>query len=74
VNPGYQRIGVGRRLIERQVEAAKNYGSHSFRFTATDNLTDFYRKLGFTLIRKAESFHGLPQAVWEKSLLNGNMA
>lgn len=53
VKPSYQRMGVGRNLIERQLETAKAYGAHWFRLTATENLTDFFRNLGFTLIRKA---------------------
>ncbi|MFN8392258.1 MAG: GNAT family N-acetyltransferase [Bdellovibrionota bacterium] len=68
VRPSLQRRGIGRRLVEKQVEAARSYGARCARFTAPDSLAEFYTKLGFRIIRKAGAFHGLPQAVWESSL------
>ena len=65
VRPSCQGKGIGRRLIERQLFSARKHGAHTFRFTATENLTAYYSKLGFRMIREPEVFHGLPQAVWE---------
>jgi GNAT superfamily N-acetyltransferase len=68
VHRSFQRAGVGTRLIESQLASAREYGAKYFRFTATENLTGYYSKLGFQMIRPPEAFHGLPQAVWEKRL------
>lgn len=68
VHSSLQRHGVGKRLIQLQIQAARNYGSKYFRFTATENLTSYYSKQGFRMIQAAEVFHGLPQAVWELRL------
>ncbi len=68
VHVSLQRRGIGKRLIQLQVQAARDYGSKYFRFTATENLAAYYSDQGFRMIRSAEAFHGLPQAIWELEL------
>lgn len=65
VFPRFQKHGAGKSLVLQQVDAAREYGARAFRFTATENLSTFYSALGFRMIRQAENFHGVPQAVWE---------
>jgi len=68
VRPEFQGKGIGKQLIQAQLNSAKEYGSKYFRFTASENLTSYYSNLGFRMIRPPEAFHGLPQSVWESEL------
>lgn len=68
VHKSLQRCGVGKQLVQLQIQAAREYGSKYFRFTATENLTSYYSELGFQMVRPAKVFHGLPQAVWELTI------
>ena len=68
VHQAFQRQGLGKLLVQRQVILARKFGAKQFRFTATSNLAGFYASLGFRILREAEQFHGLPQAVWNLEL------
>lgn len=59
-----QKKGVGSQLVRKQIEAAKEQGAQSFRFTATPNLENFYKSLGFNRVTDYGMFHGVEQAVW----------
>jgi GNAT superfamily N-acetyltransferase len=64
IHKKHQRHGLGKLLIQRQIQLAREYGARQFRFTATEDLSDYYASQCFIMIRKPESFHGLPQGVW----------
>jgi GNAT superfamily N-acetyltransferase len=68
VHQAFQRRGLGRLLINRQLELARSYGAKCFRFTATTNLNAYYSALGFSMLKEPVSFHGLPQGVWNLDL------
>lgn len=65
VRPSHQKMGFGKLLIDSQTSSARDYGCKAMRFTATEDLSNFYQSLGFSLIQPAKVFHGVPQAVWE---------
>lgn len=58
VAPEHQRKGIARRLVERCIEEAREYECSRV-FTLT-YVPDFFRKVGFVEIDKAE----LPHKVW----------
>ncbi|MBU0757012.1 MAG: GNAT family N-acetyltransferase [Nanoarchaeota archaeon] len=67
VKKKYWGKGFGKMLVEKQTEFAKNLGKKHYRFTAARDVEGFYRKLGFRIISDYKKFHGIPQAIWEKT-------
>ena len=68
VHTDSQRKGIGRQLIQHQLDLAIGAGARQMRFTATPDLDSFYLKLGFDKLREAQDFHGVPQSVWSMKL------
>lgn len=60
IDENYQKQGLGRKLIEKELEEAKNLGLHKV-FALTTQI-DFFKKMGFSLIDKKN----LPlKKIWE---------
>jgi GNAT superfamily N-acetyltransferase len=65
VRPEYQGRLIGKKLFDRQIESAKQFGAEVIRFTTTKSHSDSMRSLGFELISAPSEFHGVTQGVWE---------
>ncbi|OEO31321.1 hypothetical protein VW23_016680 [Devosia insulae DS-56] len=48
VDPEMQRLGLGRRLVERTKELARGMGASTLHVVAADDALAFYRSVGFT--------------------------
>jgi len=68
IHKDVQREGLGKALIAKHLENAKRLGKRIFRFTASEDVADYYEKLGCRRITDYDDFHGSVQAVWEKQL------
>lgn len=60
----FQRRGIGKALTGEAIKLARVFNKQVFRFTAAQNVENFYTKLGFKRISEYQDFHGLPQAIW----------
>ncbi|KQU99512.1 hypothetical protein ASC89_10390 [Devosia sp. Root413D1] len=47
VDPAMQRLGIGRRLVERAKELARAMGASTLHVVAADDALAFYRSVGF---------------------------
>lgn len=47
VDPAMQRLGIGRRLVERTKELARAMGASTLHVVANDDALAFYRSVGF---------------------------
>jgi len=47
VDPAMQRLGIGRRLVERTKELARAMGASTLHVVAADDALAFYRSVGF---------------------------
>jgi len=68
IKPECQGKGLGKALVTQQVEHAQILNKDYFRFTSSEDVEEFYTKLGFARITDYCDFHGSVQAVWEMSL------
>lgn len=68
IKQDFQRRGIGKALMEKAIKLAGELNKQVFRFTAAQDVEDFYTKLGFERISEYKNFHGLPQAIWELKL------
>jgi len=64
----FQRQGIGKALTEEAIKVARKFKKKIFRLTASQDVEQFYIKLGFQRITEYQDFHGLPQAIWELKL------
>jgi GNAT superfamily N-acetyltransferase len=58
VDPAMQRLGIGRRLIERTKELARAMGASTLHVVANDDALAFYRSVGFVEIGATETQFG----------------
>ncbi len=68
IDPNHQKEGVGKLIMQKQLEKARNLNKKAFRFTAAQDVEGFYKKLGFTMLTDYEDFHSSDQAIWELNL------
>jgi len=68
VHKQFQKKGLGKFLISKQIALAREFNARHFRFTATMDLTAYYAALGFKVLQKESVFHGVPQTVWDMQL------
>ena len=68
IRPDYQRKGLGKALVNQQLECARMLKKDYFRFTSSEDVEKFYANLGFSRITDYCDFHGSVQAVWEIKL------
>ena len=68
VMKGYQKQGIGKELVKKQIENAKSLNKKYMQFTAAKDVEVFYEKLGFKKITDYEEFHNSKQAIWELEL------
>lgn len=58
VDPVLQRIGVGRRLVERATQLARDMGASELHVVANDDALAFYRSVGFVQTGMRETQFG----------------
>jgi len=68
VQQTHQRSGLGKTLISCQLARARMLGKSFFRFTASEELENYYSNLGFKRITEYDDFHSVKQAVWNLAL------
>jgi N-acetylglutamate synthase-like GNAT family acetyltransferase len=64
----FQKQGLGKKLIKKQIANAKLLNKKYFQFTAARDVSEFYKKTGFKRVSKYEEFHNSKQALWEMEL------
>lgn len=58
VDPVLQRMGVGRRLVERATQLARDMGASELHVVANDDALAFYRSMGFVQTGMRETQFG----------------
>ena len=65
----FQKQGLGQELIKKQIENAKSLNKKYIQFTASQDVSGFYEKIGFKIVSNYEEFHNSKQALWEMALM-----
>ncbi len=66
INQEFQKQGLGKALVQAQISNAKDLNKKIIRFTASEDVAGFYKKLDFKRITDYLVFHNSKQAIWEK--------
>ncbi|MCL4338435.1 GNAT family N-acetyltransferase [Patescibacteria group bacterium] len=64
----FQLRGLGKQLVNKQLQNAIYFKKKYCRFTASQDVSRFYEKLGFKQITPYINFHHAKQALWERIL------